>query len=57
MDSDPATPIGQPPKGVYLTVRWRPPYIFSMINVSDTPTTGCTEEDRSADDEPRTLFP
>lgn len=54
--SNPPTPIGQPPKGVYFMVRWRPPYIFSMVSVSDRPTTGCTEADRSADDELRTLF-
>jgi hypothetical protein len=47
----------QPNPSVYFLVRWRPPYQFRMINVSDRPWTECTEEDREADEEPRTLFP
>jgi hypothetical protein len=39
----------------YFLVRWRPPYNFSMVEVSDQPWPQCTEEDRKAD-EARTLF-
>ncbi|HTR39124.1 MAG TPA: hypothetical protein VMH80_24780 [Bryobacteraceae bacterium] len=54
--SDPPTPIGEPPKGVYFTVRWRPPYEFSMVQVTDTSSEACNREDREADDDPQTLF-
>lgn len=54
--SDPPTPIGDPPKGVYFAVRWQPPYKFSMVRVSDTPSAACNQEDREADDGPQTLF-
>ena len=55
--SDPPTPIGEPPKGaVYFTVRWRPPYKFSMVEVSDTPSAACSQEDREADEGAQTLF-
>ncbi len=54
--SDPPTPIGSEPKGTYFLVRWRPPYQFSLEEVSDHPWPECTEEDRRAD-EGRTLFP
>jgi hypothetical protein len=54
--SDPPTPIGEPPKGVYFTVRWQPPYKFSMVRVSDTPSAACCREDREADEGPQTLF-
>jgi hypothetical protein len=37
-------------------VRWQPPYIFRMVQVTDKPTSTCTEVDRAAD-EHRTLFP
>jgi predicted nucleotidyltransferase len=40
---------------VYFLVRWRPPYHFTMVNVSDKPWPRCTQEDRQAD-EWRTLF-
>jgi hypothetical protein len=39
----------------YFLVRWRPPYHFTMVEVSGHPKPACTEEDREAD-EPRTLF-
>ena len=39
----------------YFLVRWKPPFHFSMIEVSDHPKPGCTEGDKEAD-EPRTLF-
>jgi hypothetical protein len=55
--SDPPTPIGTKPKGTYFLVRWRPPYQFTMVQVGDRPSSVCTEEDRKADDEYRTLFP
>jgi len=55
--SDPPTPIGEKPKGTYFLLRWRPPYTFRMVEISDHPWPNCTEEDRNADDEPRTLFP
>jgi hypothetical protein len=55
--SDPPTPIGTAPKSTYFLVRWRPPYDFTMVQVSDRPSPACSEEDRKADDEFRTLFP
>ncbi len=54
--SDPPTPIGAEPKGTYFLVRWRPPYEFTMVEVSDHSWPACREEDRKAD-EHRTLFP
>ena len=41
---------------VYFLVRWRPPYHFSMMNVSNKPWQLCKQEDPKAD-EWRTLFP
>jgi hypothetical protein len=41
----------------YFLVRWRPPYRFRMVAVSDKPSPDCTERDRRADDEKRLLFP
>ncbi|HUJ48989.1 MAG TPA: hypothetical protein VLW25_02295 [Bryobacteraceae bacterium] len=40
----------------YFLIRWRPPYHFTMVDASDHPWPGCTEQDRKAD-EFRTLFP
>jgi hypothetical protein len=54
--SDPPTPLDAPPRGTYFLVRWRPPYQFTMVEVSDRPSPACTEQDRQAD-ESRTLFP
>jgi hypothetical protein len=57
IDLGDGTPVGSPPSNpVYFTVRWRPPYRFSMVGVSDKPDPACTEKDRNADDEIRTLF-
>jgi len=42
---------------VWFLVRWRPPYRFTMVNVSDQPSPACTEKDTNADDEYHTLFP
>ena len=39
----------------YFLIRWRPPYHFTMVDVSPYPWPDCSEEDREAD-EPRTLF-
>jgi hypothetical protein len=55
--SDPRTPFDKPPKGTYFLVRWRPPYRFTMVSVSDKPFSNCTEKDPPADDQQRTLFP
>jgi hypothetical protein len=56
--SEPPTPIGTKPNNVtYFRVRWRPPYRFTMVQVSDHPSPNCTEEDRTVDDESPTLFP
>jgi hypothetical protein len=55
--SDPPTPLNAEPNGTYFLVRWRPPYTFTMVQVSDRPSAACTEEDRKTDDEPHTLFP
>jgi hypothetical protein len=41
---------------VYFIVRWRPPYRFTMVKVSDQPSADCSEKDRTADQN-RTLFP
>jgi hypothetical protein len=49
-------PQGQTPMDRYFLVRWRPPYRFSMVNISEQASPVCNEEDRNAD-EPRTLFP
>jgi len=40
---------------VYFLVRWRPPYHFTMAEISGQPWANCTQEDRDAD-EWRTLF-
>jgi hypothetical protein len=40
----------------YFLIRWRPPYHFSLVGVSEQPWAHCDEEDPSAD-EFRTLFP
>lgn len=39
----------------YFLIRWKPPFRFTMVSVSDHPSQDCTEEDPEAD-EPRTLF-
>jgi hypothetical protein len=44
-----------PEPSVYFLVRWRPPYHFTMMDISDKPWPRCTQEDREAD-EWRTLF-
>jgi hypothetical protein len=54
--SDPPTPIGVEPKGIWFLVRWRPPFRFTMVDVTEHPSPACTEEDRKADED-RTLFP
>jgi len=41
----------------YYLVRWRPPYHFTMVQVSPRPLPACTEIDPSVDDGDRTLFP
>jgi hypothetical protein len=46
-----------PQTRAHFLVRWTPPYEFKMADVRDQPSPECTEEDRKADDEPRTLFP
>lgn len=55
--SDSPTPMDEPPKGTYFLVRWQPPYHFRMVQVGNHASPECTEEDRAADDEGRTLFP
>ena len=55
--SDSPTDQDTKPKGTYFLVRWRPPYHFTMVQVTDQPVSACNEEDRRADDERRTLFP
>ena len=50
--------VGDPDNEVatrYFLIRWRPPFRFTMVDVSDHPWAGCTEEDPSADED-RTLF-
>jgi hypothetical protein len=41
---------------VYLLVRWRPPYKFSLVDISRVPWSMCSEPDPAVD-ESRTLFP
>ena len=53
--SDPPTPSKEA-KGVYFLVRWRPPYRFTMVDVSDHPYPTCSKKDSEAD-ERRSLFP
>ncbi len=55
--SDPPTPPDAEPKGTYFLVRWRPPYRFTMVEVSDRPSPACIDEDRMVDNEFHTLFP
>jgi len=55
--SEEKKPIGEEPDGTYFLVRWRPPYVFRMVAVGDRPWSECSEEDREAEDAPRTLFP
>ena len=45
------------PAKTYFLVRWRPPYRFTMVDVSNKPNPNCTEKDPDADDPQRTLFP
>lgn len=40
----------------YFLVRWRPPYRFTMVEASQSPSPSCNEKDPVAD-EFRTLFP
>jgi len=56
LDFDPH--FNQPPsrETVYFLVRWRPPFRFSMVDVSSHPWPGCTVKDPKADED-RTLFP
>ncbi len=42
---------------VYYLVRWRPPYHFTMVRVSQQPFPACSEKDPAADFVDRTLFP
>jgi hypothetical protein len=44
-----------PHPDVYFLVRWRPPYRFTMVNISAKPWARCTEKDPEADEQ-RTLF-
>ncbi len=45
----------EPEPDVYFLIRWRPPYRFTMVNVSDKPWPRCNQEDPEAD-QWRTLF-
>jgi hypothetical protein len=40
---------------VFFLIRWRPPDRFTMVAISDKPSTDCTERDPEAD-KPRSLF-
>jgi hypothetical protein len=48
--------FGDAKAATYFLVRWRPPYRFTMMNVSDKPWPLCNQPDPQAD-EWRTLFP
>lgn len=45
-----------PPQHWYFVLRWRPPYRFSLVDVSNQRRAGCTQEDPEAE-AVRTLFP
>ncbi len=47
---------GEPELNRYFLVRWRPPYRFTMFQISEHPSPDCTENDPEAD-QPHTLFP
>ncbi len=47
---------GEPELNRYFLVRWRPPYRFTMFQISEHPSPDCTEHDPEAD-QPHTLFP
>jgi hypothetical protein len=55
--SNQPAPLDMEPKGTWFTVRWRPPYRFTMVDVGDQRNPACQEPDPNADDEHRTLFP
>jgi hypothetical protein len=58
LDFTPDSESANPKRNLaYFRVRWRPPYEFRMVGVSDKPSPDCTEEDRRADDPKRRLFP
>jgi hypothetical protein len=42
-------------KDYYFTVRWRPPYKFTMVAIAEQPSSACTERDPEADKH-RSLF-
>jgi hypothetical protein len=48
---------GAEPKSKYFTVRWQPPYCFTMDQISGEPSLVCTKPDPQADEPSRTLFP
>ena len=45
----------EPEPTVHFLVRWRPPYHFTLMEISDKAWPACAQEDRQAD-EWRTLF-
>jgi hypothetical protein len=51
--------FSEPKKALYFLIRWRPPYRFTMVDVSERPSPACTDEDRAQDDGDLypTLFP
>jgi hypothetical protein len=55
--SNQPAPLDIEPKGTWFTVRWRPPYQLTMVDVGDRQNPACQEPDTNADDEHRTLFP
>jgi len=46
----------EPEPKAYFLVRWRPPYHFTMVNISEKAWPRCARQDPEAD-EWRTLFP
>jgi hypothetical protein len=48
-------PFEQQKSNIYFLVRWRPPYRFTMVDISGKPWPRCTQEDPEAD-QWRTLF-
>jgi hypothetical protein len=54
--SEPPQAKGAEPQPTYFVVRWRPPYHFTMVNVTGQVSPACSEEDPAADED-RTLFP
>jgi hypothetical protein len=48
--SDPPTPSDKPAVGAYFLVRWRPPFRFTMVSISNHADSKCNEKKSGSDD-------